>query len=538
LRAAPIPKRSVGADANIHPGVLHAHLEFAMGIQAHGGAAFVHLPPTPQDARVAKPTITFSVEGWSTPTINGLEYGEEEAFEIFPGQPTVLSSLLPGVRKLWWNAWAAPCADQLCLWLELQAPLPSIHPIDAVLAIDISPSTRGVHLKRIVVVAQRITSLLPTASRIMPVAFASRAIELTPSFQKDLPPELWHRLDELDLGRSTRWLPLCRLLSSLSTAQSHLFWIGDGGLTPTHGDHECARELMSKNVKVHLISVAPPSTPFLELARVLHTTPLVLPREAMDMSSTDSRELDHWLKEVLSPMPPQPIHLRWSRRERIDLWLYPGEFTNLFLPISPSDIPRINRTPLRVRPASPSLSALLLAIHQPARRLIAAPSFRSLPPCPPSLPTTFAIPSVPHTCSSISPIPSTIHHTQPPPPQSVQRALHRQILPCARDCFRSDRRGRSSHQARVEVEFVWHQGEIESIETKGNATPSLQDCVAQCFERLELPQVEHPLRVRWALYNLPEEREPPLPIDEELGASIEALFPTSSDSSYPILLAR
>jgi hypothetical protein len=111
------------------------------------------------------------------------------------------------------------------------------------------------------------------------------------------------------------------------------------------------------------------------------------------------------------------------------------------------------------------------------------------------------------------------------PAETVLQMLRQRILPAARACFRSDRRGRRDYAVRATYAFALENREISSIDVSGSMTPALSACLRDTITRLDVPYFEGRVVVRYPLQTRALAPEAQIELPPALRTRIEALFP-------------
>jgi hypothetical protein len=111
---------------------------------------------------------------------------------------------------------------------------------------------------------------------------------------------------------------------------------------------------------------------------------------------------------------------------------------------------------------------------------------------------------------------------------ALLRELRRRIMPLARDCFRSDRRGRAAYSTEVALVLTLADREIVDVRADGAIEPSLRACMIAAADALEVPAFDGVIVARWPLYSRPELPPPTLELHPDLATAIDRIGPSQS----------
>ena len=85
------------------------------------------------------------------------------------------------------------------------------------------------------------------------------------------------------------------------------------------------------------------------------------------------------------------------------------------------------------------------------------------------------------------------------PAESVLTMLRQRVMPVARLCFRTDRRGRADYSVRAELRFTLADREVERVEVDGRLSRPLRSCLTEAVDVLDIPPFSGRIGVRWPL---------------------------------------
>ena len=106
---------------------------------------------------------------------------------------------------------------------------------------------------------------------------------------------------------------------------------------------------------------------------------------------------------------------------------------------------------------------------------------------------------------------------------ALLRTLRQRIIPRARDCFRSDRRGRAEYSTQVELVLTLADMEVIDVRADGAIDPALRACMVHTADTLEVAPFEGVILVRWPLYSRPEMPPPTLELHPDLATAVDAI---------------
>jgi hypothetical protein len=544
VRAAPVPAGGVGGDGSTTRGVLVVRVGYAVPVPVRGGVARLTLPSRGSDVRAATELLSLSAVDLVVPELDGVEVGAGETIERRPAQAASIVAHVPRTWSRRDEAWTAPCASERCVWLRASSPRPSTARQDVVLAIDASPSTGAGARGLVPEAALSLLASLPAGSRARVVAFAARAEGVVDAWTDaaSIEESALRRATELELGSATRFEALWAHLSPSIARGAVIVWIGDGGLTSSDESARALEEARTRGVSVRFVSVADrESSAALRAAAERFESPIIEAHDEALLATRNRREaLDERLASVVAAERARRVVLRAAGNETTQ-WLEPG-----------GAVTSAGRTRGRgsitvdgaaVGPSSATgdlaLAIAALASSRPDQsvRLVAAEAPPSATACTgeqtvlhgssalvrvTALPNRFAVVER-RTCREA---PSAAPRTERRSALSraaLLRTLRQRIIPRARDCFRSDRRGRAEYSTQVELVLTLADMEVIDVRADGAIDPALRACMMHTADTLEVAPFEGVILVRWPLYSRPEMPPPTLELHPDLATAVDTI---------------
>jgi hypothetical protein len=133
------------------------------------------------------------------------------------------------------------------------------------------------------------------------------------------------------------------------------------------------------------------------------------------------------------------------------------------------------------------------------------------------------IPAVPYLDLPPAPLPASTGM----PKESVLSMLRTQLIPQARACLRSDRKGRADYAVALTFEAVFAQREIYEPRITGNIPAALRSCLVELLPKLRVPAFSGRIRVRYPIFTEREPVEPAIELEPELSQKLERAFGAS-----------
>jgi hypothetical protein len=104
------------------------------------------------------------------------------------------------------------------------------------------------------------------------------------------------------------------------------------------------------------------------------------------------------------------------------------------------------------------------------------------------------------------------------PKESVLSMLRNQLVPQARACLRTDRKGRGDYAVALTFHALFADREAYEVRVEGAIPDALRKCLVELVPRLRVPAFSGRIRVRYPIHT---EREPESPVIELEGEALE-----------------
>ncbi|MFK8003816.1 MAG: hypothetical protein AB8H86_29910 [Polyangiales bacterium] len=362
------------------------------------------------------------------------------------------------------------CGGRWCTREYVESSVSSRRPVNLALALDVSPSTRGPARGRSADVVRALVRGLPSGSHVRAAAVAGRSVSIMERREvREVPQDLSARGVGLDLGAASR---LDTVVDTLQLRRGDLMVVvGDGGLTP-------GEELRAPpGVRVHYIQVVDR-----DVDEAIRAFVGASGGQIWDASSTEGDALFEQLLSVTASGSGvgQSRTLRGRRGAPVAgarAIAMSGEVSELAVAGRANHAARAGEFP---------------AASEPTEN--AATSFASEP---------------------------------------VLSLLRSRLIPAARACLRSDRRGREDHSVRAVYELTLADQEVVSAAVRGEMPDALRVCLRDAAGRLEVPAFAGRVQIRYPLYTQGVTPAPSVALDGAAGAAVDATFgnePTTPDA--------
>lgn len=545
VRAAPVPAAGVGGDGAATRGELVVRVGYAVQVPVSGGVARLTLPARGSDVRASVERLSLSAVDLVVPELDGVEVSPNDTTERQPPQGAEIVAHVPRTWSPRVEAWSAPCAREQCVWARASSVRPEVPRADVILAIDASPSTTSGARGLIPEAAMSLLSSLPSGSRARVVAFAARAEVVLDAWTDvtDVEETTLRRATDLELGSATRFDALWELLGPSAQRGTTIVWIGDGGITSSDEGTRALEEAARRGVSLRIVSVADrASAPGLvEVARRFDVPIVGTYADAMLAARNRREALDARMASVLARDPMTNVALRGLGEPRT-LALVAGGAEVVSTHVRTRPTITVSGAGLAggvaVQAASGDLALAVAALGRNATRVVAAEAGREASVCTAdqtvlhgstsaprvtALPNRFAVVER-RTCRApASATTQTSTRRSQLSRVALLRTLRQRIIPRARDCFRSDRRGRAEYSTQVQLILTLADQEIVDVRAEGAIEPALRTCMVRAADGLEVPPFEGVILARWPLYSRPELGPPTLELHPDLATAIDAI---------------
>lgn len=456
VRASRIDDRNGAAlsllAASVEKGApLELSVEYAAPAEVHGGSVRFWLPVRGYDPRIVEAMVEVSA-------------GAGLAIESPEGAVT-----LDPARGLWVVArltkdvairTRSSCGGAACSRTFEAAPLRPLLARETWLLLDASPSMEGNARNRADVLLSSLLATMPAESPLRVFAFGARAERLGSFVAQAAPLKPLSDALTRDLGSATR--PGSVLGAEPLRARPLVLLVSDAKLDATAlRSLSVARD---KGAELWLLNVGDAGAGHKAFEGVIDVAPLW----AETFGDGGSEQLEALLRAPFSRRAGQVRKGEQRVREQAKDKL----------------VPRSSDTWLSFWLSRAAPVSFTSARHDGA--YIAAPPFIAAPPPAPAADTGM-------------------------PKESVLSMLRTQLIPQARGCLRSDRKGRADYAVQVTFHALFAEREAYDVRVEGKIEEALRGCLLDVVERLRVPAFTGRIRVRYPIYT---EREQVAPVIE------------------------
>lgn len=362
------------------------------------------------------------------------------------------------------------CGQRWCTREYVESSVSSRRSVNLALALDVSPSTRGPARGRTADVVRALVRGLPAGSHVRAAAVAGRSVSILERREaREVPQDLSARGVGLDLGAASR---LDTVLEALELRRGDLMVVvGDGGLTPG----EALRA--PPGVHVHYIQVV-------------------------------DREVDEGIRAFVRATGGQV----WDASSAQGNALF-----EQLLSVTANGTGVGHARTLRGRRGTPIAGARGIALSGEVNELTIAGRANNAARAGVFVPT---METAGDTATSFAAEP-------------VLSLLRSRLIPAARACLRSDRRGREDYSVRAVYELTLADQEVVSAEVVGEMPNALRVCLRDAAGRLDVPAFAGRVQIRYPLYTEGASPAPTVELDGRASDAIDATFgnePTTPDA--------
>lgn len=481
-RAAEVGSRAeFETSFNARSGLVAAH------IQVEDGQATLHVAPirqgqvtevrwsfvTPVEVHGGVARITFPARGHDLRVAPARVTFVAEGYEGASVQQEVLGTrarLVEPWRETQFFARVRPgrhtnqdayrCAQRWCTREYTESSIGRRPTVNLALALDVSPSTRGPARGRTADVVRALVRGLPAGSFVRAAAVAGRSVAIMERREaREVPQDLSARGVGLDLGAASR---LDTALDVLEPRRGDLMVVvGDGGLTPG----ETLR--VPRGVRVHYIQVV-------------------------------DRDVDEGIRAFVAASGGQVWNAASAQGDAL--------FEQLLSVTANGRGVGRSRT-LRGRRGDVSVGARAVAMVGEVSQLALVGAAHGTARAG-EFPETEQVPASMQTSFSAEPVLSL---------------LRSRLIPAARACLRSDRRGRENHSVHVVYELTLSDQEVVSAEVAGEMPSALRSCLRDAAGRLEIPAFAGRVQVRYPLYTQGASPPPTIELGGHASEAVDAI---------------
>jgi hypothetical protein len=456
-------------------GVLSVEVEYVAEAPWRDGRARFRLEPRGYDPNLA-PTV-LHVEA---PRMTGLKPAGEQQADAWTALE--VSASLPDAAPPLVQNTSAPCGAGRCTrrFSALARAAPTLRP--TWLFIDASPSMEGPARSRMSSVLAALLTVLPEATDVRALAFAARASELGRFSAGTAPLLQLSDATMLDLDAAT--LPSAALSltrAEVARQKPRIVVLSDGLFDTSAREREALASARRQGAETWLLLLGEPP------ARLAETFSHVVELAALSDSVAHAEDLSA-LEDALRVV---------AAKGRSD-----GQRAGA-------------QRVLERRPARPwVLSADSHWLSYWMRRDGIEPSFRTAPS------DSAFIAALPY--ESVAP-PAPVADTGLPK-ESVLSMLRTQLVPQARACLRTDRKGRADYAVGLAFHALFAQREVYEGRVEGSVPRALRACLEAILPRLRVPAFSGGIRIRYPIYTEREAEPPVIELEPELGKQLERAF--------------
>jgi hypothetical protein len=355
------------------------------------------------------------------------------------------------------------------------------------LLLDASPSMEGPARGRLEMALAALLEALPAQSPVRAIAFAAQAREIGSYHAATAPLATLGDALLADLGPGTRPSALLPVLGHEKSGPApRLVLLSDARFDPAPREQRALEALTRRGSELWLVAVgdrAPAHSALFERTgggvlqvaaladQSLRTGNLEPLSEALRVIASERRAGTRpGEQRVLESLPAKPF-APGDKPHWLALWALRGQESPLWL----------------TRDSARDTSA------------IAAPAYASVsPPAPPA--------------------------DTGMPAQSVLDMLRTQLLPRARACLRSDRKGRGDYAVQVTFHALFAQREISDVRIEGAIQEPLRECLESVLSELRVPAFSGRIRVRYPIHTEREPDPPVIQLEPDVAAQVERVI--------------
>jgi hypothetical protein len=110
------------------------------------------------------------------------------------------------------------------------------------------------------------------------------------------------------------------------------------------------------------------------------------------------------------------------------------------------------------------------------------------------------------------------------PKQSVLSMLRDQLVPQARGCLRTDRKGRADYAVNLTFHALFAEREAYDVRIDGKIPEPLRQCLAVVVQDLRIPAFSGRIRVRYPIHTEREPESPVIELEPEAAEQVERVI--------------
>ncbi|MDB4989874.1 MAG: hypothetical protein JWN04_5052 [Myxococcaceae bacterium] len=463
--------------APVAPGAsLDVELEYVSEAEWHGGRARFRLEARGYDPNLA--TTELHVEA---PRLSQISPAAELSGD--PWSPIDLSASLVETAGALRSTTSAPCGTGSCR-REFEVSARAVAPPRPTwLMIDASPSMEGPARGRVGVVLAALLAVMPESTELRAFGFAARALELGRYRAGVAPLTTLADATLLELDAATQLSTALALVrTDIARLRPRIVVLSDGLFDSSPREREALLLATRQGAETFLLALGDAEPRLMDAFS--HTLLLGEVAEAAshdnDLSALEDAVAAVVAKALRNGQKAGEQRVREQRPEQ--------------------DWP--------LRPGGAWLSHWLLRDRAP-------PSFRSAE----SSETNF-----------IAAIPYESFHAPPPtldtalPKESVLSMLRSQLVPQARACLRSDRKGRANYAVGLAFRALFAQREVYEARVDGTIARELRACLESILPKLRVPAFSGRIRIRYPIHTEREEEPPVIELEPDVSRQLERAF--------------
>ncbi|MDB4972355.1 MAG: hypothetical protein JWN48_696 [Myxococcaceae bacterium] len=462
--------------APIAPGAsVTAEVEYVAEAPCRGGRARFRLEPRGYDPNLAATHLRAeATRGW--------ELSPAAELSVDPWTPIELSASLPAGARPVRVSTSAPCGPGRCR-RDYEATARAPAPLRTTwLFIDASPSMEGPARSRLSVALAALLSVLPESSALSAWAFGARASELG-RFQAGAAP-LLQLADATLLDLDAASMPSAAFAlvhKEIPRVKPRIVVLSDGLFDTSQREREALAQASRLGAETWLVALGDVEPRLTELFQ--HTLQLGPIAEAASHGGDLSA-----LEDALAAISEKTL----ANGQRAGEQRVREQRPRAGWPLAAGS-PWLSFWLQRDRP---------LSFHSEARgdsSFIAALPYETVQRPAPAVDTGL-------------------------PKESVLSMLRTQLVPAARACLRSDRKGRANYAVGLAFHASFGQREVYDAEVVGAITRELRGCLEAIMPKLRVPAFSGRIRIRYPIHTEREEEPPVIELEPEVSRQLERAF--------------
>jgi hypothetical protein len=465
------------------------HVSYVADAPVRGGRARFTLPARGRDPHIAPSRVQVSEKYQG-------ELEPKGPLEVDAFFPVSMQVTLQGAKPRRATTTAA-CGRSRCERRFEASAAGTLSERPLWLFLDASPSMEGPARARLETALAALLEALPESHEIRAFAFAARARELGSYRAATAPLSMLSDALLGDLGPGTKPSSLLTIAGGEALkAHPKLVILSDGRFDPSAREQHALDALARRGSELWLVSVGERApvrvAPFVASGGGVVHLPELCDRS---LRSGDLTPLSEALRVLASQAGPGGVR---AGEEHV-----------------------LEKTPAK------------------APALTEKPHWLALWAARDATPPTWLTPNTSRDQSAISVSP--YQHVPPPPPpvdtgmpaQSVLNMLRTQLLPKARACLRSDRKGRGDYAVQVTFHALFAEREIADVRIEGEIKEPLRNCLEGVLSELRVPAFSGRIRVRYPIHTEREPEAPVIQLEPDVAEQVERVIHAPEHSKRP-----